>query len=96
MLKLFCPKRFDQFAYIPSQGASGGLLTIWNSSIFSGDIIISEQFALGVNFKSTQSAHKWSLINIYGPCQGEHRETFTKWLFDLDLPSSKDWLLLGD
>lgn len=71
-------------------------MTIWNSSIFSGDVIISESFALGIQFTSKQSTHKWGLIIIYGPCQGDHRETYTKWLFDLNFPSSEDWLLLGD
>ena len=27
-LKLICPKRFDKFAYIPSVGASGRIVTI--------------------------------------------------------------------
>jgi hypothetical protein len=36
LIKKFCPKRFDNFAYSPSVGASGGLLVVWNSSIFSG------------------------------------------------------------
>ena len=35
-VRSWCPRRFDQFAYIPSVGASGGLITVWNSSIFDG------------------------------------------------------------
>lgn len=95
-LKAICPRRFDQFAYIPSRGASGGIIMIWNSSIFSGRVFLSEPFALGVEFTSTQSAHQWKLVNIYGPCQGEQRVTFTNWLFNMDIPPSEDWLLLGD
>jgi exonuclease III len=30
----FCPKRFDNFAFSPSVGAYGGILVVWNSSIF--------------------------------------------------------------
>ena len=56
-LKLLCPKRFDRYAYIPSVGASGGIVTIWNSALFTGTITFEEQFALGINFTSTQKAH---------------------------------------
>jgi len=76
-IKSCCPKRFEKFAYIPSRGASGGLLTVWNSSIFSGTVIVQEDFALGIQFTSTLSAQAWSLYNIYDPCTGPSRETFT-------------------
>ena len=81
VLKSIFPRRFDQFAYIPSQGSSGGIITVWNSSIFMGRVFLSEQFALGVEFTSTQSSHYWKLVNVYGPCQGKPCVTFTKWLF---------------
>ena len=32
----FTPRRFDNFDYIPSVGASRGLLVLWSSSVFSG------------------------------------------------------------
>jgi hypothetical protein len=35
-------------------------------------------------------------LNIYGPCQGEARENFVEWLFDLFIPDEEDWLLVGD
>ena len=33
-IRKFCPKRYDCFAFSPSVGASGGLLVLWNSSVF--------------------------------------------------------------
>jgi hypothetical protein len=38
-IRSFCPKRFDRFAFSPSIGASGGLIVLWNSSIFTGTIL---------------------------------------------------------
>lgn len=96
MLKILCPKRFDSFAFVPASGASGGIITIWCSHVFDGTVFLSERFALGVEFSSKQSAMRWKLVNIYGPCQGDQRTSFTNWLFDLDIPSTEDWLLLGD
>ena len=95
-IKSCCPKRFDKFAYIPSRGASGGLLAVWNSSIFSGTVIVQEDFALGVQFTSTLSAQAWSLYNIYGPCTGPARETFTQWLYNREIQADADCLFLGD
>lgn len=37
----FAPRCFDQFDYIPSVGASGGLLLVWNSSMFGGVVMIN-------------------------------------------------------
>ena len=55
VIKSCCPQRFDDFAYVPSCGASGGILIIWNSSLFSGLIMHCEPFALSIHFTSTQS-----------------------------------------
>jgi exonuclease III len=55
-IKSFCPSSFDEFVYVPSNGSSGGLIVIWNSSIFSGMVMHCEPFALSVHFTSTQSA----------------------------------------
>ena len=38
-IKKFCPRNLDQFAYFPFVGASGGLLTMRNSSLFDGTIV---------------------------------------------------------
>src|SRR4051794_4884912 len=51
-IRTWCPRRFDQFAYVPSIGASGGLITIWNSSLFEGVLIDTQQFGLLINFIS--------------------------------------------
>ena len=35
----FCPKLINKFDYVPSIGASGGILTAWNGSLFIGETI---------------------------------------------------------
>jgi exonuclease III len=49
-IKSYYPKRFDDFVFIPSDGASGGLIIIWDSSVFSGMIMHCEPFAVSVHF----------------------------------------------
>ena len=95
-IKTCFPKQFDCFTFVPSRGASGGLLTVWKSAVFTGSIVFADVFALTVSFVSTQSSQLWSLVNIYCPCTGDDREEFTTWLYDVQIPNGQDWLLLGD
>jgi hypothetical protein len=57
--------------YVPSTGASGGLIIIWDSLILSGMVMDCEQFAISIYFTSIQSAQSWNLVNVYGPCSGD-------------------------
>jgi len=52
-IKKFAPRRFNKFAYVPSDGASGGILVGWVGSQFDGQVIHSKKFALTVHFTST-------------------------------------------
>ena len=95
-LKTCFPKQFDRFAFVPSRGSSGGILTVWKSALFTGTIMFSDVFALVVSFVSTQSSQARSLANVYGPCTGEDRTAFTSWLYEVQIHNAHDWLLLGD
>jgi hypothetical protein len=73
-IRKFCPKRFDSFAYSPSVGASGGILVLWNSSVFSGSLQQIERFAVSIQFTSVHNNDSWNLTTVYGPCQGNERD----------------------
>ena len=49
-IRSFCPRRFDQFVFSPSVGASGGILVVWNSSIFHGQLVDIQRFGVIVSF----------------------------------------------
>ena len=70
MLKSFCPKRFDSFAFSPSLGASGGILVVWNSSIFGGTLLQVQQFAVVIEFVSRHKMSAgllwWSMDPVRG------------------------------
>ena len=75
-VKSFCPKRLDSFAFAPSLGASGGIIVVWNSSVFEGTLLEIQQFAVVIEFVSRQNNERWTLVAVYGPCQGEARDNF--------------------
>jgi hypothetical protein len=95
-LKNFCPIRFSKFAFSPSDGASGGLLTAWNGNLFSGTIIDSNRFALTVKLTSLQSGQEWFLTNIYGPCSAIGKAEFTSWLYNYDASGYDLWMVVDD
>ena len=92
----FAPKRFDNFAWVPSDGASGGLLVLWSSRAFDGSVVARDFCGLVINFKSMHSQDSFMLANIYGPCSGPARDDFVAWLFHLDIDDHNLWLLVGD
>ena len=75
-IKKCCPRQFDSFAFAPSVGASGGILVVWKSSIFDGLLIEAQRFGVVISFKSAHSQLKWTLVVVYGPCEGEQRDLF--------------------
>lgn len=95
-IKNICPPSFNQFEYLPSVGASGGCITIWKGSKFTGILSYMNQFGLSVELTSTQSGDKWILTNIYGPADPPSKPAFVQWLKNIDMPDTMDWLIVGD
>jgi hypothetical protein len=36
------------------------------------------------------------LVCVYGPCQGQERDNFVSWLYNLHIPAEDNWIILGD
>ena len=79
-IKNFCPKRCNQYCYSPSNGSSGGLITIWNGSLFSGTIISQSSYQITIKLLCNLSGHIFYIRSIYGPCQNEEKIDFFDWL----------------
>lgn len=95
-IKNFCPRKINKFEFLPSVGASEGLLIAWNDSLFSGENIFQNDFSISVRFISKLSGDSWILTNIYGPCQGAERVAFLDWLKNIQMPDDTKWILMGD
>lgn len=66
-IKNFCPPVYDAFLYLASVGASGGIITIWKSSLLDWQLAYQNSCAVSVNFTSKFSNDEWLLTNVYGP-----------------------------
>jgi exonuclease III len=95
-LRNFCPKKLNKFEFVPSVGASGGIIIIWNGSLFNGEVDFQNEFSISIKFTSSLSHESWILTNIYGPCTAERKAIFLEWFSNIDMPEDMDWLVLGD
>lgn len=75
-IKNFCPPSFDSFLFVPSVGASEGIITIWKSALLDGVLAFQSDFALSVNFTSKFNDEDWLLTNVYGPSTHEGKRDF--------------------
>ena len=92
----FAPRRFDAFEFIPSVGASGGLLVLWSSSSFVGSVLEKLQFSIGIDFTSVHNGDQWHLTNVYGPCDDPAHADFMNWFKNCDVNDTINWIFLGD
>ena len=95
-LKKFCTKQLNSFAFFPSVGASGGIITIWNNNVFSGDVIQANAYCVTVKFINRLDNSCFFLSNIYGPSHASGKLAFITRQLNLDTTSFEDWLLVGD
>jgi exonuclease III len=95
-VRKMAPKRFNKYAYIPSDGASGGIFMGWNSSILTGQVLYTSKFALTVKFTAVHNAEEWKLTSVYGPCQGQQRQEFIEWFNSLRMDDDINWMFIGD
>lgn len=95
-IRNFCPTRFNKFEYLPSIGASGGLLVGWNGALFTGEQIFQNRFSLSIQFTSHLSNQSWILTNIYGPCEHNDKAVFIDRFSNIHMPPDVDWIVMGD
>ena len=62
-IRNFAPRRFDKFVSFPSVGLSGGLLVLWNSSIFLGNIVVAKPYTITIDFTTCHDRSNWRLTS---------------------------------
>lgn len=91
----FAPRRFDSFDFIPSLGASGGILVLWNSAVFSGTVLDKHRFGMTVQFTSVHNSDVWKLTTVYGHCDEPASSEFVSWFRGHDIEDSDNWIFFG-
>ena len=95
-IRKLASKCFNKYAFSPSDGASGGIVMGWNSSVFKGEVVQINKFSITVNFSSTHNGQILTLTTVHGPCQGPDRDEFVQWLNNLHFVEDDNWMIMGD
>jgi hypothetical protein len=95
-LRNFCPRHLSKFKYFLSDGASGGLITIWNHALFDGSLVSTNAYSITVKLTCALNGNSFCLSNIYGPAAASERAAFITWLYNFYTSDFDDWLLAID
>lgn len=86
----------DKCYFIPSTGASGGLITYWNSRVFSCSEVLFRPHSLTVRLTHIGSAFSFYLTNVYGSPSWDGKEDFCRDLVALKGVCRDRWVICGD
>jgi hypothetical protein len=89
-LKKICHKKFNEFVFLPLVLASGGMIIIWNGTLFKGELLFQNDFSLLVKFSFKISEATWIITNINGPCSSEKKNAFIDWFSNIDMSDDTD------
>lgn len=90
------PSGFDSFEILPSIGASGGIITAQKSSVFSGQLVFQNNYAITARLTAKHNRDFWLLTNVYGPYTHDGKRDFIQWLKHYNISDDENWLLVGD
>ncbi|CAO2150038.1 unnamed protein product [Urochloa humidicola] len=93
----FLPHRLaSSFAFQPSVGASGGVLTAWDPSMLQLTSSTAHRFSLTTTLAATSTNLAFTVTNCYGPCEDSLKAEFLLELALVEASVQGPWLLLGD
>lgn len=95
-IRNFYPSSFDSFIHLPSNGASGRILVVWQGRQFRGELAFQNEFAMSVTLTSQLNGAAWLLTTVYAPCTFHGKREFLNWLKNIQTPDDLDWLIVGD
>ncbi|GKV47542.1 hypothetical protein SLEP1_g54439 [Rubroshorea leprosula] len=80
----------------PSNGLSGGLLCIWNSTVFKKKEVLEGDNFIGVFGVWGEEETPVFILNIYSPCQLTRKRALWEELYNLIKSKKGCWCLTGD
>lgn len=85
----------NNFIYLPSEGASGGILLAWRIQLGSIGATRLDAHSVSVQFCPSDGS-AWWLTCVYGPQQDHDKIQFLQELRYVRVQCSGPWLVVGD
>ncbi|XP_020102569.1 uncharacterized protein LOC109720094 [Ananas comosus] len=95
-LRSCCGSSIDRCHFVPAIGASGGIITCWNSKVLSCSEALIRQHSLTLLLTHLGSGKSFYLTNVYGPPSWTGKDAFCSELTDLNHICSSNWIICGN
>ncbi len=95
-LNSFAGSHFDKCQFIKADGASGGIVTCWNSGVFACTEVLVRIFSLTLHLVHRASGLSFFITNVYGPPTWDGKTDFCDELSALKETCSGRWVMCGD
>ncbi|KAG6667899.1 hypothetical protein CIPAW_01G132400 [Carya illinoinensis] len=59
--------QFVGWIYLPSKGASGGILVMWDKRVVECIDEFIGEYSVGCSFKNSKDGFLWAFARVYGP-----------------------------
>ncbi|CAN6196704.1 unnamed protein product [Urochloa humidicola] len=93
----FLPHRLAaSYAFIPADGASGGILTAWDPNLFTASTLARSTRSLTTTFHAITTDFKFTITNCYGPFVHQEKQAFLDDLVSLQTSVAGAWAITGD
>jgi exonuclease III len=86
---------FSEFNYLPSVGASGGILMAWKRGVQVTSLRREDNHSISVQFL-TSAGLPWWLTCVYGPQGNDRKIEFLQELRDIRQACQGPWAIVGD
>lgn len=94
--KTFLPSRLANFVAKPSLGAAGGILSAWDTSVYSPTSSVVRTYSLTTQLVLNKDGSPFAVTNVYAPTAHDDKPAFLAELADIAATIDEPWLILGD
>ncbi|OAY83301.1 putative ribonuclease H protein [Ananas comosus] len=86
----------NKCVYLESDGTSGGVITCWNSRLFTGHDVLVRKYSITVLLSHAKSGTNFYVTNVYGPATWGGKEEFFTEVAQLKSFCKGCWIICGD
>ena len=88
--------RFVEWEFLPSRGASGGILVCWDNQVVIREEMERGGFSVSCLFNCVADEFRWVFTRVYGPVLGFERGDFYEELENVAFRWQRPWCVCGD
>ena len=82
--------------WVPSTGASGGLISIWNEDVLLVEDVFLAKRVQAIKLRGVSDGFVWAIANVYGPNVLSDRSEFLEELSNIISLWPVPWVFGGD